>query len=73
MTRHYLKWCPNKCGKKVVLFQKYNKYLGRKTLYKCRKCEKVFTKEELKGLNNFRKTKKELREEKKEQNEKDNI
>jgi len=40
MSKTYLKWCPDGCGKKVYYDKSLRKYI-------CMKCNKEFTKEEL--------------------------
>jgi len=48
------KWCPNGCGKKVILLR--TDYVnGRKSIYICLVCNNEFSREGLIELNNFRK------------------
>ena len=70
MVIQYRKWCPNGCGKKVVISQLPRYHRGEGAVYTCQGCGKDFTKEDLKFMNNMKKTIKEKREEK-EKNEKE--
>jgi len=47
----YFKWCKKGCGKKVEFFKEKIKHKGKiiRTYYQCRKCKKIFTKEEIKN------------------------
>ena len=39
-------WCPNGCGKCVMVYQRHKTY-GENCKYKCSRCETIFTKEDV--------------------------
>jgi transposase-like protein len=54
MTVTWKKWCPKGCGKRVIYVGGEGGKRTGKSLYKCEICNKIFTKEELRGLNTIR-------------------
>ena len=47
MTNRKFSWCPKFCGKKVIFIGRKYFEDGYYSIYKCQKCKREFTKEEL--------------------------